>query len=268
MARMFSRSDRCREGYVVFEAFKGFRLRRALGLTALAGLLLVGVTASPAAAATVTLAKQFSNVFGGNGYAPVKIYDATYYKNGLSVYAGGFALKGDLDGNGSVESFTAFCLDIAHELHLPSAYSVTDTPFTGALLSAVQKTNILKLFDTAYSTISLSSKAQSAGFQLALWEIVNETGTSLKLDSGSFKAGYYNAQSPAAIAAGQGFLDGLNGPVTGHYHLSFLQSEDKCNPSQNLVTAAPVPVPAAGVMMLTVLGGFGVAARRKRRRAA
>ena len=51
------------------------------------------------------------------------------------------------------------------------------------------------------------------------------------------------------------------------YRLSFLESSsDSANKSahQNLVTVSPVPLPAAGLLLLAAFGGLGVAARRRK----
>lgn len=93
--------------------------------------------------------------------------------NGAS--AGAFALTGDLDGNGPAENFAAFCLDIAHYLSLPGYYTITSSPFASDPLTTTQIGNVQTLFDMAFGSLTLTSNAQSAGFQLALWEIIYGT---------------------------------------------------------------------------------------------
>jgi hypothetical protein len=219
---------------------------------------------APAVAAAFTVTYQSSgNVFGSNASTPVTINSVAGPDVGpLAVRAGGFALNGNLFGNGA-ENFTAFCLDIATTIKSGKNYEVTPAPFTDDPLTTTQIGNIRRLFNTAYTTLNLSDGAQSAGFQLALWEIIYETDAGFVLGTGNFSATNYNSSSAAAITAGQGFLAGL-AAWDGIYRWNLTFLESKPHLSQNLVTATPVPLPAAGVLLLAALGGLGAMRRRRR----
>lgn len=228
-------------------------------------LLAFTLSANVASAATIELDKQGANVFGSNGWTAVTITSTSNPAVGpMAVAAGGFALKGDLDGKPGVELFDAFCLDISTYLRLPSLYMISGSPFASDPLTALQLSNIGKLFNTAYKGLDLTNATQNAGFQLALWEIVNEAaGNSYALGSGNFSA----TGSAAANSMADTFLAGLSGAATQKYRMTFLESADPRakdgHYSQNLVTVSPVPLPAAGLMLMAGLGGLGLMRRRR-----
>ena len=246
--------------------------------TAFRSLALTSVLAfMPLAAQAFTVTYQNGNIWGGpgvNGHAGVKINNTTTPTvSGLGVQAGGFALKGNLDGDPltPVENFTAWCLDIATYMGNNKNYEITDTPFVvppnAKVLTATQIANIGKLFNTAFGapTFTLANNTHSAGFQLALWELAYETLTTpFTLASGTFFA-WKNA---TAIAYANGLLGNLNGPTVGKgWNLTFLQSvnlKTGLHDSQNLVTAVQEPLPAAGQMLIGALGGLAALRRRRR----
>lgn len=236
-------------------------LRIWLGPLALSTTLALPLTAG---ATTLKLSPQGASVFGGNGQASVVIQ--TTPGSERWVRAGGFALTDATTPGGAVlGAITAWCADIATTLKLPSLYEITAAPFTGRPLGAGPLAKIEALFETSYKTLDLSQAAQSAGFQLALWELLYETGGSYDLGAGAFKASH----NAGAVAFGQGLLAGLSGPITQDYNLIFLQSNDPRNTrdghySQHLLTVAPVPLPAAVWLMALGLGGL-VATRRGQR---
>lgn len=230
----------------------------------------LALSAGAASATTVTLSNQSASpswdaVFNDNGYRTGTIVP------GGSAAAGGFDVEvtsGDLGIAHLGTEFTAWCLDIAHRLSLPSLYQVTSTPFAGAPLSSQQRNDILRLFNTGYDATRLgtttSGRDYSAGFQLALWEIVNESSTGgYSLLGGTFSATGFSG----AIALANSLLGNLAVTPTGNWRLVFLQSQDgsdynQTQDSQNLVTVAPVPLPAAGAMLILALAGLGIAGQR------
>ena len=233
------------------------RVSRTVKALALAGAVLF----APSLASAATLSYQVpGNIFGTNGSAGVHISSPL----SVNAQAGGFALKGDISGDSALESFTAWCVDITKSINLGYNYTVTNGT---SLMTPTQIGNIQKLFNTALTGLNLTSAANSAGFQLALWELVYETGATFNVSSGGFAATSGNA---GAITVANSLLAGLLGPKTGNYTLSFLESYH--HGSQNLVTGTPgkdeippVPVPAAGLLLFSALGGAGLMSRLRRR---
>ena len=235
---------------------------RSVKALALAGAVLF----APSSVSAMTLTYQTpGNIFGSNGSASVHIQSP----RNIWAQAGGFALKGNIGGDSTLESFTAWCLDISTSINLNYNYSVTTSPFTGSVLNATRLNNIRALFNTGLTGLNLALGRNSAGFQLALWELVYEkTVHPLNAGAGKFRA----SNSASAIATANLLLAGLGGPITGNFNLTYLESYK--HKSQNLVTGNPipvevpsVPVPAAGLLLFSALLGTGLMARMRRRTA-
>lgn len=200
-----------------------------------------------------------------NGLGKVKVRIEGGPRTPITAHAGGFALTD------TVNDIIAWCLDIEHDLSIPKTgrlYTETDTPFTDTIGSIASKTGqIRKLFNTAYATLDLTKNVESAGFQLALWEILYETADTLSLSDGAFQQTLGGGGPIGASAKANQYLAGLDGTPTQWFTLTFLESAKDANGvqlSQNLVTAA-VPLPAS--VLLLGLGVAGLAGMRRRRKA-
>ncbi|HSH73305.1 MAG TPA: PEPxxWA-CTERM sorting domain-containing protein [Methylophilaceae bacterium] len=106
--------------------------------------------------------------------------------------------------------------------------------------------------------------------QLAVWEIAEETSTSLDLASGAgaFYLGgattTHPYNNPAADSLAISFINNISSGTwssTGRYALSYADSAFK---QDQLLLTAPVPEPSAWAMMMTGLGAIGFVARRRR----
>ena len=224
---------------------KTSKLKKSIAMAASA-CVLTGVLATGASAATVTA--DYS--VGANAYTKIE----TSSQGRMSVLAAQFKME-----TTAGESFLAYCLDLAHHIADGVAYKVTT--LADGWFSDTAVKDIDRLFTSHYASLG-SDNTRNAGFQLALWEIVEESsGNSYDLSSGAFSV------SSSAAAQGQSFLDNL-GSATGGYKLTFLDSDT----NQSLVSAdfstnvAPVPVPAGLPLLLTGLGGIALI-RRKRSKA-
>lgn len=217
--------------------------------------MLAAATTVPASAATYNVDTQGYNAFADAGGRNVWYEAVSYRMAGQSrnAAAGVFRLKATPTGGGSAQTFLAFCLEPLEWLRLPKTY--TD----GTPLSAFVVGRLGALVDNAMQLVRNAQTA--AAFQLAAWEIANEGNGALNLTRGSFVVTNANRKT---LALSQGWLDQIAGnawkPDTKVRILTAPGTQD-------LVTdLAPVPVPAAGILLMAGLAGL--AGLRGRRRAA
>ena len=209
---------------------------------------------SPATAATINVTKQGTNAFvdasGSNGW-----YQSTSYTlngTGRSAAAGMFRLTGT-STNGAVQDFLAFCLEPLETLTLPKDHTV------GTTLGSSVLDRLGALMSNAFTLVTGSQSA--AAFQMAAWEIANESNGSLDLAQGGFRI---TSAGTGTQSLAQSWLNLIgSGQWTSGGNVTILSASG----TQDLLTnIAPVPVPAAGVMLLGGLAGLG--ALRRRRKAA
>lgn len=166
-----------------------------------------------------------------------------------NVYAGGFLT--DAGGN----SFTSWCVDIFQHTHFGQTvndYALTD----GATVLGAGRADALGRLATQ-SLASVSNAASSGAFQLAIWEIVNETsGNPYSLTSGNFRT---SSVSNGSLALAQGWLDNLGS--LNQYAVSVWRSGSR----QDLAMFDRVTVPEAGSLTLLGLGLVAAGLARRRR---
>ena len=211
----------------------------------LCGVVLAGLMALPSQASTVTL-----NALGTFG----ELVDAEV--GGVVVEPRGSFLSGalefEVDGAG-LGSFTAWCIEI---LELIADQATYDTDVS--ILTSDRETMISRLF-TGFHDEAASSVGASA-LQLAIWEIVEETNLADigDLTRGTFVADVADSDKQDVITMATGFLASLD-LFDANYRINYFSSGD----SQNIITVAPIPLPASVLLLGAGVAGLAVAGRRR-----
>jgi hypothetical protein len=202
-------------------------------LYGLAGLLLLATTAEavPLKATGFEYASGVTQATIVNGAPAVN----------SRVYAGAFVVQ-NLATNGS---FVAWCADIFQQINFGETvndYSLT----TGVAAFGAGRSDALGRLATL-ALGQVNNAATSGAFQLALWELLNESsGNPLSLTANNFRAG---SVTNGSAATAQNWLNGI-GNVTSQYTVSVWQSRSR----QDLVVFERVPVPEPGSLALAVVG--------------
>jgi hypothetical protein len=227
-----------------------------IGLNVKSAVLSLALLApSLASATTVTLVYE-----GGtsNGTAQITSSPAPDTAYG-TVGAYGFNMDdttgtlGDEDGD-----FVAWCLDATNWLQGSSSYEITDDPFASSYgLTDADMARVQSVFDANYASVDLSNAAEAAAFQMALWEALYDDDWSVM--TGDFTV---TSATSGAVAQAEAYLLAASTYAGGQqYSMTFLES---LSGGQNLVTVAPIPLPAAGLLLLGALGGLGALRRRRK----
>lgn len=186
---------------------------------------------------------------------------------GNAVASGLLWTGGEGFGGSISDSFIAWCFDLVHPVRLGATYKyeVVDVPYSNSYLLEGADLRVSKLFNSSYDSLQKSNSVQAAAFQLAVWEVANDSD--FDLDAGVFQAGGYGSRSAEITSTAQKLLSAgaeYSGPM--NWRTFFLETREQKG-TQNLVTAvrkqdvSPVPLPAPALLLI---GGLAALARVKR----
>jgi hypothetical protein len=162
------------------------------------------------------------------------------------------AFKGTLDGI----PITFFCFELMESFGFGNTYSYTDEIQTGGKFDTLSE-----LFTEGFTT-STTSTLNSAAFQLAVWEILEET-TPGSLSPGGGQGTFYVTNdhgNTSTVTAANALIAGL--PATGLYTIHLLSNADRQDFVYGTLPLRQVPEPAP----LTLIGAAMVALFVIRRR--
>jgi len=170
-----------------------------------------------------------------------------YWNGWHTLFAGTFAAT--LDGNGMAP---VMCVDLEHAITIPTQYPVNI--FSTNLLS--HGARAAWLYNTYLPTIG-GDASRAAGLQLALWNAVYDTDSSVSPNQGTF---YSDANGGAAIGIANGMLVASQGQTSEALYFKSLPED----PRQDMI-GSPIPEPGSAALLLLGVGlsGFGLMRRRR-----
>ena len=237
-------------------------MKKALALAAAAGLAMI---ASPALAQPVTI----TNVAFNPGAVTGTIKSTPF--NG-AVNIGQFQFTGTLGGSGAPFSALTYCIDLTKFVSLGNVnytdYTIVPISSVGTISSAkagalnALLTNSLSLLAGATGQTAINI---SAARQMAVWEILYETGANWSVTdaNSAFSIGGSGAPLTAAQSLANSYLSNVassSWTASGDYQLRVLNSPTR----QSQVFLAAVPEPATWAMMIMGFGAIGATLRRRR----
>lgn len=246
--------------------------------------ILAAISAVMAAAAVPTAASASITITGISGNPGFLTGEIIYTPGGIggtpsrtsqNLSIGRLRLSGMDNATMQAVAFDTYCIDIFHYIQGGTfdiqAFSLTDP---------VKENQIKRLLSGSAGYIGAAATAMqkknvSSAIQMAVWEIVNESGTAgYSLDNGLFRIGSSTGSVlPAARSLAQGYLDNLDGfSATGTHSYRMLSAINPVNNQRQVfLAAAGVPEPSAWALLILGFGLVGGALRkngRQRQRAA
>lgn len=237
----------------------------------LAAALLAAAAVPSSASAGVTI----TSITGDPGFLTSRIsyapggLGANAAQTSLDVLVGRLKMSGVDTATAAAVAFNTYCIDIFN-----FAGNGTFDVETFALGNAVKEQQLKTLLSNTDGMIGAAGtidgkKNVSAAIQLAVWEIVNETGTGgYALGTGQFQVNAgFGTVVPAARSLAQGYLDSLGTwSARSGYSYSMMSAVIPSNNQRQITFAAgAVPEPGTWALLIAGFGAIGGAMRRSRR---
>jgi hypothetical protein len=175
---------------------------------------------------------------------------------GLSI--GGSPSTGGFAGTWNATDIVFWCIELTQNFSFGGQFS----DYTPSQPNNATFTLLGQLFHEAYGEATVDEK-HSAAFQLAIWEIVYESGD-LNLGGGNFKVLNNNGHADTVLLA-QSYLDNL-WKFTDNYDLYLLHSashQDFVTFGRPFSTIQVVPEPAPALLLATALLAMIFVLRRR-----
>ena len=241
-------------------------MKQLLRIRGLAGAFSALALLAPAPAAADIL--RYDGAWFGSYHSSYTLNDGT---PPISVGASSGAFRMTNVTAEPDNTFMAWCVDIYHRLNTGSSgsnYALrTGEQFYGAGSSTIARLESLASYvvdsdGNALTTTlqsALTGSFQSAAFQLAVWEIVNEATGTLNVNYND----YYVTGGSSSVRqlANTWLTNSQNWSRT-----QVLAIWEGPNTTQDLAVFAPIPEPETYAMILAGLGLMGFVARRRRER--
>ena len=224
-------------------------------LLAAAAMGMGAVLSGDASASTVEISQTVSGSVFGSGNDN---WSRSGQITGVSGTVGAGPFRVQADGFGDI---LAFCVNTAETLSLPGDYTVN-----ASLFGATVKDNLTRLIWTAWDQLGTgasdaANRNLGAAFQLAAWEIINETESTLNVskDNGTFfvQSGF----TTAAINQANAWLGALGDAEDNRLRPVFFEAANPAN-NQDLMSVVPIPVPAAAWLLISAFGGMALLRRK------
>jgi len=181
-------------------------------------------------------------------------------------------------------TFDTYCIDLIEDIYLGQSYTfdtgiVADSPKSTAFpdgnpdgMGAAKADELAELFGQQYAlTLPAGNGVDREAFQLAIWNIIYDTDTSVSPGDGTFYA--TGDVSSTAISIANGFLaDAANPGDEALYHADDLITLIGENGAQDQITVDPditigtgVPTPSSAMGGAVLMAGYALALVYKRR---
>ena len=173
----------------------------------------------------------------------------------------------NITNNDTGTSFAAFCADISTGISPFALVGLEYDKLAAAsfITDPTKLQNVQSLYDQRYGTLDLTSKINTAAFQISLWELLDDgnLGTGNVMWSATA-----DADKSSALAMAGNWLTNLSDPTaTDTYDLNVWSRGTRDPNSQPYIQASLIPtgnVPEPGTLLLGLAGLAGIGMMRRK----